>query len=96
MRIHSIISNSIIFLFLIISLLTVSCSSSSDSTASGGITTSTASLGTSVKNVVLADGVQSEIKFTFTVPGDISAKGDAAVNVTESLKNITLSSSPHH
>lgn len=94
MRIHSIISSSIIFLFLIISLLTVGCSSSSDSTVSDGITTSTASLGASVKNVVLANGVQSEIKFTFTVPGDISAKGDATVNVTESLKNITLSSSP--
>lgn len=99
MRIHSIISSSIIFLFLIISLLTVGCSSSSDSSTSGGgttsgITTSTASLGTSVKNVVLANGVPTEIKFTFTVPGDISAKGDATVNVKESLNNITLSSSP--
>lgn len=99
MRTHTIISSSIVFLFLIISLLTVSCSSSSDSSVSDspvsdGVTTSTASLGTSVKNVVLAEGKQSEIKFTFTVPGDISAKGDAAINVTESLKNITLSSSP--
>ena len=96
MRIQSIIRSFIAFLYLIPALLILGCSSSSD-TSSGstsGVTTSTAPLGASVKNVVLANGVQTEIKFTFTVPGDISAKGDAAVNVTESLKNITLSSSP--
>ena len=94
MRIHTVISKSSVFLFLILSLLTAGCSSSSSGGASSGVTTITASLDTSVKNVVLASGVPSEIKFTFTVPGDISAKGDATVNVTESLKNITLSSSP--
>jgi hypothetical protein len=94
MRIQSIIRSFIVFLFLIIPLLTVGCSSSSDSSVPGGGATSTAPLDSSVKNVVLASGVPVEIKFTFTVPGDISAKGDAAVNVTESLKNITLSSSP--
>ena len=96
MRIRSIVRSFIFFLSLIIPLLIVGCSSSSD-TSSGttsGVTTSTAPLDASLKNVVLASGKPTEIKFTFTVPGDISAKGDAAVNVTESLKNITLSSSP--
>ena len=96
MRIQSFIRSFIAFLYFISPLLIVGCSSSSD-TSSGvpsGVATSTAPLGTSVKNVVLANGVPTEIKFTFTVPGDISAKGDAAVNVTESLKNVTLSSSP--
>jgi len=94
MRIQSIIRSFIVFLYIIITLLNVGCSSSSDSSAPSGVTSSTASLDDNVKNVVLASGVPAEIKFTFTVPGDISAKGDATVNVTESLKNITLSSSP--
>ena len=96
MRIQSIFRSFIAFLYFITPMLILGCSSSSDTTTgtTSGVTTSTAPLDTSLKNVVLANGVQTEIKFTFTVPGDISAKGDAAVNVTESLKNITLSSSP--
>ena len=96
MCIRSIIRSFFAFLCFIIPLLIVGCSSSSDNSTgtTSGVTTSTAPLDTSLKNVVLASGVPTEIKFTFTVPGDISAKGDAAVNVTESLKNITLSSSP--
>lgn len=95
MRIHLISSSSVILLSLIISLMTVGCSSdSSGGNTSNGITTSTASLGTSVKNVQLVNGVQSEISFTYMIPGDISSKGDFSVNLTKTLQNITLSSSP--
>jgi hypothetical protein len=69
---------------------------SSDSTTGAVVTddTVTASLGTSVKNIPLTQGVPAEIKFTYTVPGDITSRGDYSVDLTKTLNQITLSSSP--
>ena len=86
-------SPSAIFSFFSISvfLLLTACTSSSNDNNLAGSISRTASLGTSVENIQLTTGVQSEIKFTFTVPGDISAKGDATINLTRTLQHISLS-----
>lgn len=75
--------------FLLVWLI-YGCSSGS----SGSVESKTASLGTSVKNVQLNAGVPKQIKFTYTVPGDISSRGDYSINLTKTLENMTLSSSP--
>lgn len=72
---------------------------SSDSTQSV-----TASLGVSVKNVPLVANQPSEISFTYTVPGSgspspstppaLTAKGDVSINISETLKQVTLSAAP--
>ena len=89
-------SNTVYSLSLAMFLTITGCSSggSSSEVGTSNVTSSTASLGDDVKNVKLTSGVESRIKFTFTVPGDISAKGDASINVSKSLQHITLSTSP--
>lgn len=94
----SISGKAVYFFSFFIYLLVSGCnSSSSESTTT---TTKLFSLGTSVKNVPLTAGVESQIKYTVTIPGDIStsgdisAQGDFSVNVAKTLENITLSASP--
>lgn len=89
------ISGPVYFFSLIFSLILSGCGSDSSSgyTASN-ITTELASLDNNVKNVPLATGVPTEIKFTYTMPGDITTKGDYSINLTRTLENTTLSSSP--
>jgi hypothetical protein len=69
-------------------------SDSSSSVTTTPITTKLASLDSSVKNVPLLTGVPTEIKFTYTIPGDITAKGNFFIDVTRTLDIISLSSSP--
>lgn len=91
----STISNPVCFLSLIMPLVLTACSSdSSDSTTTNPVTTEVASLDNKVKNVDLDPGVQAQIKFGYTIPGDISTKGDFSINLTETLKNTSLSTSP--
>ena len=87
-------SISYIFLCLLSALILTGCSS--DSTNGAVITDDTvnASLGASVKNIPLTQGVPTEIKFTYTVPGDIKSQGKYSVDLTKTLNHITLSSSP--
>jgi hypothetical protein len=81
-------------LFLLLTLGGCGSDSSSSSITTTPITTVSASLDSSVKNVQLRTGVPTEIKFTYTVPGDITAKGDFFINVSRTLENISLTSSP--
>ncbi len=84
----------------LVSVLTLAgCGGGSSASSSGGgtgddTTTSIASLGTSVTNVRLLAGVPSQTRFTFAVPGDILARGDYFLNVSETLQNVTLSTGP--
>jgi hypothetical protein len=89
---YSILTRFAYLLSLLIFLITAGCSSSDSST--GTTTTTTGTLDASLKNVLLADGVPIQIKFTYTVPGDITDKGDFSLNMAQSLESITLSSSP--
>jgi len=96
-------SNIIYSLFLILFLAIAGCGSNDGSVSTSSNTpTKTTSLGDSVKNVLLENGKESRIIFTFAVPGEsgevgvvpINARGDATINITETLKHVTLSSSP--
>jgi len=98
-------SNIIYSLFLILFLAIAGCSSDDGAgSTSNNVSTRTTSLGDSVKNVLLENGKESRIIFTFTVPAGngtgtdgvvpINARGDATINITETLKHVTLSSSP--
>jgi hypothetical protein len=94
-------SNTVYSLALAMFLIITGCSDSGSSGVVGtpvvstpSVDSGTASLGNDVKNVPLVSGAESKIKFTFTVPGDISAKGDPSINVSKSLQHITLSTSP--
>lgn len=73
-----IIIKPVYFLTLIFSLTVSACSSDSpdSSSTASEVTTETASLDNKVKNIPLASGVPSEIKFGYTIPGDISTRGD--------------------
>jgi len=95
--------NFLLFVFhsLILCAFITACSSSSSGsgTSGGGASgTKTASLGTSVKNVPLTSGIQSDITFTYSVPGagagGISKQGDFSIDVTKTLENMTLSFNP--
>lgn len=84
-----------IFYSLIFSLILSGCgsdSSSGDSTST--TTTELATLGDNVKNIELLASVPAQIKFTYTIPGDITSKGDYSINLAKTLENATLSSSP--
>jgi hypothetical protein len=80
-------------LILLLSLSGCGSDSSSSITATPTITES-ASLDNSVKNVPLLTGVPTEIKFTYTIPGDITARGDFFIDMNRTLDTIRLSSSP--
>lgn len=84
------------FLGLIVLLALGGCGS--DSSSSNVTTTPTtfelASLDNSVKNIPLLTGVPTEIRFTYTIPGDITSKGDFLIDVSRTLENISLTSSP--
>jgi len=54
--------------------------------SSARVTTGTASLGASVKNLQIQAGVPQEITFTYTIPGDITTRGDVSVNVARTLR----------
>ena len=91
-----IISKPVYILILIYALAVSACSSGSTDSSStpSNVSTVTASLDNKIKNVPLASGVPGEIKFGYTIPGDISASGDFSINLTGTLENISLSSSP--
>jgi hypothetical protein len=52
------------------------------------------SLGNAIENVELKAGQPTEVKFTFTFPGDITAVGGHSLNVTSTLDNVSLSANP--
>lgn len=54
----------------------------------------TAALGVSMKNIQLLASQQAEISFTYAIPGDITSRGDFTINFAETLKNVSLSSTP--
>jgi hypothetical protein len=85
-----------VYLGLIVLLALSGCGSDSSNSNVTTIPTTTelASLDSSVKNVPLLTGVPTEIKFTYTIPGDITAKGNFFIDVTRTLDTIRLSSSP--
>ena len=92
---HTITSIFTFIFSIILAVITTACSSGGGGgTSTAGVASETVPLGSNIKNVVLAKGVKTEIKFTFSNPGDITSRGDASINVTETLKNVTLSSSP--
>ncbi|UCB54682.1 MAG: hypothetical protein JSW45_12215 [Thiotrichales bacterium] len=70
------------------------CSSDSGTVLQATTPTATASLGAAVKNVQLTQNTPTEIKFTYTIPGDIHSKGDYSVNLEKTLENIVLSATP--
>ncbi len=78
----------------ILALLLVVLISGCGSGSSSGGPSETLSFGTSTKNVQLTAGVQKQFKFTYAFPGDITSRGDYSINVTKTLENITLSSTP--
>lgn len=75
-------------------IFTLSACGGGGSSSNTSTESSTAALGTSVKNVPLVANQQAEVTFAYTVPGPITAKGDFSVNVTETLRNVSLSSAP--
>jgi len=88
-------------LLLLLTLVPVAlagCSSGggggSGGSASGNTVTKTADLGSTIRNVPLTSGVPAQIVFTYTIPGDISARGDFTGNLTETLANMSLTASP--
>jgi hypothetical protein len=81
-------------LFLLLTLGGCGSDSSSSNITTTPTTTELASLNNNVKNVLLQSGMPTEIRFTYTIPGDITAKGDYVIDVSRTLENTTLSSSP--
>lgn len=81
----------VVFLFLMFS---AGCSSSDSSVPPPATTTHTAALGSSVRNIPLTAGTPVQIKFTYTVPRDITTQGDYSINLARTLQNVSLSSSP--
>lgn len=73
-------------------VMLISCGSSGG--GDPGTTTVTRSLGTSVDNVPLQTGVPVQIKFSYTHTADINARGDYSINLSETLKKVSLSSTP--
>jgi hypothetical protein len=97
--IFSSISGQVYVISLIFSLTLSGCGSDSSSdtpstNTTGDITTEVAALGDNVKNIQLIAGAETRIKFTYTVPGDITTGGDYSINLTKTLENTTLSTSP--
>lgn len=86
------VPNSILALLLVV--LISGCGSGSSSGSPSGVASETLSFGTSTKNVQLTAGVPKQFKFTYAFPGDITSRGDYSINVTKTLENITLSSTP--
>ncbi len=84
----------IIPIFLLVLLISGCSSGSSGSGSSSSAVSKTAALGTSVENIQLKAGEQKQIKFTYTVPGDIGSRGNYSINLTKTLENMTLSSTP--
>jgi hypothetical protein len=57
-----------------------------------GAATKTATLNNTVKNVAVQSGVPFQKTFSYTIPGDITSRGDFSVNVMDTLQHVTLSS----
>lgn len=70
------------------------CGGDDDGLGETNTETRTATLGNDMKNIPLVANQQTEISFTYLIPGAITSKGDYTINFTETLKNISLSSAP--
>ncbi|MGE0372513.1 MAG: hypothetical protein AB7Q01_11560 [Gammaproteobacteria bacterium] len=75
-------------------LLMSACGGDDDALGETNTETRTATLGDDMKNIQLLANQQTEISFTYVVPGAITSKGGYTVNLTETLKNVSLSSAP--
>ncbi len=54
----------------------------------------TVSLGTDFKNAQIVSGTQTEVKFTYTLPGSITSSEGFSVNLADTMQYVTVSSSP--
>lgn len=85
------------WLITLIFLITLyACSSGGGNTPGTELseTEQSGDLGPAMKNVQITAGVPFEYKFTYTIPGDLTSKGDVTINLARTLQNVTLSSSP--
>jgi hypothetical protein len=88
------ISWTLVALCLAVFMTLAGCDDDDSDNAQVTTPTTTASLGNSVKNVQLTSGQPAEIVFTYTLPGDITSRGDYTVDLAGTLANVTLSSAP--